>query len=1281
MPTSNRRNPRRPAHCLAFALTIVGIVRGGNALAIDTPQHPTASTPALSPAEAQKHFVVDPGFEMRLFAAEPDIINPVAMSWDERGRLWVIELFQYPEKAAPGTRGKDRIKILDDTNNDGRADKVTVFAEGLDLATGIVIGNGGAYVGQAPELLFLQDTNGDDIADKRTVLLTGFALRDTHETVNGFTWGPDGWIYFTHGVFNYSNVRAPGQEETEGNPFDAAIARYHPLRKKFEIFADGTSNPWGLDFDRTGNAFVSACVIDHLFHMSPGGVYARQAGSPGWKYGYDLLPSIVDHRHFRAAYAGVQILSSDQFPAKYQGNIVMGNIHGNSINRDRLIPVGSSWKGEDEPDLVKTDDGWFRPVSEQIGPDGALWIADWYDKYPCYQNALADPKGVDRKLGRIWRLVYTGDKPGAPRPSGRANRPNLRAMKSADLVPLLSHPNIWQRKTARRLLGERRDATVAAAVTQVARTGKTLEARLEGLWSLHAGGLLTESLLDELAGDKEPGIRTWVARLTGERNTEAGADERAVGAAARLLRLSADSDPTVRAGVAVGAFKMVNRDVDAAIALLSEQNNTAEDRLLSLLIWRALEPRVATAAKFTSNWLENKGEKHLPFSAKIAENATRRLLESDNAQTQEAAVLLAGRLAQKDAKLALGVLAGFEKGSVGGTVVKTKSAYALLATLQKRKEPEITEAALRVGARWGEKVAQTKLLGRIKSRSKVVPDATRLQAIEIAASANVPGAESAMLTALQSPNPEVVRAAIRALAKVGGTGTAKALLGTYRNLPTNVRPTALETLAARPAWAIELLSAVGKKKLPMADLSAPVQRVLRESKDEAVKKLAADLLGTTRQSSEERIALIEEKRRMVMNGPVDFADGKLQAERTCLLCHKFLGQGADVGPDLTGVGRSTLQALLTNVIDPNQVIGKGYEQVTVTTKDGRLISGRLIEDTPTRVTLAGMNVRETIARNQVQSLDVSDVSAMPEGLEGLPDENFRNLIWYIFAPPEDPANRIRVTPSDKKLGISVRDRKGNWFPLFDYVTDPAFRPYIHPLHDRQGKIALTEDKPGDHVWQHGIFTGLHKVNGVDFWSEKAGKQHFVELLDLEQEPDRVAWRSATDWVGPDGTKLLREEQSIAVLAPQDSDGYEIDFQWRLVAQKAPIKISKYDYGGFSVRMPHDPKHNHLNNNGETDKATSEKNARWTTVERAFGGDTFGIAVLDHPGNPLHPAKWRVDFHGLINPSPSLQGDWGMEPGQRRTFRYRVVVFKGQANKAKLDAAWDKYARTATAEGN
>jgi putative membrane-bound dehydrogenase-like protein len=454
-----------------------------------TGSHAPASSAPIPPEKAAATFTLPEGFEMRLFAAEPDVVNPVAMDWDERGRLWVLELFEYPLGAKRGEKPRDRIRILEDTNADGRADKSTLFADGLNLATGLLLGNGGVYVGQAPYLLFLEDTDGDDRADKRTTLLGGFGLEDRHELLNGFAWGPDGWLYMTQGVFTHSKVKDPDHPDRPEVVMNAAVARYHPDTKAFEVFADGASNQWHVDFDRYGNAFVSACVIDHLFHMAPGGLYTRQAGGPEHAYSYELLPSIVDHKHYRAAYCGVALYQGDQYPESYQGRVLMGNIHENAVNMDRLVPDGSSFKAHALDNFVESTDGWFRAVSEQIGPDGTVWIADWYDKYPCYQNANADPEGVDRQYGRIWRVVHVGDEPGKWLPSRPTLNMNLANKSSSELVGLLSHPNVWHRETAQRLLNERKDNNSKQSLVQLMEKGESIESRLTALWTLHGAGI------------------------------------------------------------------------------------------------------------------------------------------------------------------------------------------------------------------------------------------------------------------------------------------------------------------------------------------------------------------------------------------------------------------------------------------------------------------------------------------------------------------------------------------------------------------------------------------------------------------------------------------------------------------------------------------------------------------------------------------------------------------------------------------------------------------------
>jgi hypothetical protein len=288
----------------------------------------------------------------------------------------------------------------------------------------------------------------------------------------------------------------------------------------------------------------------------------------------------------------------------------------------------------------------------------------------------------------------------------------------------------------------------------------------------------------------------------------------------------------------------------------------------------------------------------------------------------------------------------------------------------------------------------------------------------------------------------------------------------------------------------------------------------------------------------------------------------------------------------------------------------------------------------------------------------------------------RNLLWYIYAPPQEQNARLRIDLRDKHLVVLARGPgpggKDDWREILRYSTDPALRPYIHPLRDPSGQLVLTDDRPGDHPWQHGIFTGLHKVNGLDFWTEKQGKQRFVKLLDVQREEGSVSWRALVEWVAPNGDVLLDEEQAITVNAPTSADGYSVDFEWSLRTRWQGVAFGKHDYGGLSVRMPHHRDHTHLNAVGQRHKETANNKAAWCTVERPFGDETWGIAVFDHPSNLHHPARWRVDGQGLINPSPALQEEWSLGSRRKQVFRYHILVYRGPGKPDHLATEFERF---------
>ena len=961
-------------------------------------QRNPASTPALPVADAVKSFTLPTGFEIRNFCAEPDVVNPVAMTWDQHGRLWVVELYEYPKGAAKDARPRDRIKILEDTDGDERADKITIFADGLNLATGIALGHGGVYVGQAPHLLFLRDTDNDDQADEREILLTGFGLHDTHELLNGFAWGPDGWLYMTHGVFTHSKVRRPDQPESEAVTLDAGVGRYHPGQKRFEVFSDGTSNPWGVDFDARGHAFLSACVIDHLFHMLPGGLYARQGGSPPHRFGYERLSSIVDHKHQRAAYCGVQVYQGDQYPETWRGHVFMGNIHGNCINRDRLVPRGCSFTAHAEQDFLRSSDGWFRPVSIQTGPDGALWIADWYDKFPCYQNAKADPEGVDRTYGRIWRVVYVGTEAGKP----VSPHPETAWRSKINWQAQLKHPNSWMRRMARRQITDSgRSTNLLSGYVQDVNLDEAI--RLEALWTLHGLGETDGNLLDRCATDPAPGLRLWSARLTGEIGTFDAAD------LDRLTRLASDVESTVRSAVVTACRQAVSRgltvnlkvkqkvDTLPVLAEVVRREADTGDERIRFLTWMALEPLLLRSPDKTLAWIESLTRDCESFCRPLLYKSARRLCDSSDAAAMQKVTESIARLVKKHPAMAEAGLNGLIEGQKGKIRKPSESTGEFFKALYRSPVTGVKSKTEQLGALWGDEAALLKLLKQVHDTQRSNGD--RIEQIEALAEKLSPKISAGLLDLVKSELPgNVLDAAVRALAGSDHVDVPNVLLGRW----AEARIPVAETLLGRPTWTRELLAAVRDRRIGSAEVPVPILRRLSQHADESIREDTAKWIGTFRKTDADTEALIARKRLVVTKGEVDLEAGRQLAEQNCLVCHRFHGKGKAVGPDLTGSGRASLDNLLVNILDPDQVIGRGYENTIVTTTDGQSMAGRMVEDSPQRIRLLGLGgVEMAASRDKVKNVEVMDQSLMPRGFENLPDADFRNLVWFLIAPPEE----------------------------------------------------------------------------------------------------------------------------------------------------------------------------------------------------------------------------------------------------------------------------------------
>ena len=443
----------------------------------------------LSPRAAARAMTVPKGFSVTLAASEPDVVRPIAFAYDDRGRLWVAEAHTYPVRAPEG-QGRDRILIFEDTNGDGRLDRRKIFMENLNLLSAIEVGFGGVWVGAAPHLLFIPVVEGEDRpAGPPQVMLDGWGYDDTHEVLNTFTWGPDGWLYGAHGVFTHSNVGKPGATAAERQRLNAGIWRFHPTKHVFEVFAEGTSNPWGLDFNDYGHAFTTVCVIEHLFHVVQGARYKRQAGTHFNPYIYDDVKTIADHVHWvgkrgphagngRSAAAGgghahvgaMIYLGGDDWPAEYRDSIFMNNIHGARTNTDRLQRTGSGYSATHGPDFLLANDSWSQMLNFRYGPDGSVHVIDWYDKNQCHST---NPDIHQKTLGRIFKISHQKDR--------WPTRVNLGELSSEQLVALQLHRNDWYVRHARRILQERGpDAKVHAGLKRILHGQSRCDAQAAG---------------------------------------------------------------------------------------------------------------------------------------------------------------------------------------------------------------------------------------------------------------------------------------------------------------------------------------------------------------------------------------------------------------------------------------------------------------------------------------------------------------------------------------------------------------------------------------------------------------------------------------------------------------------------------------------------------------------------------------------------------------------------------------------------------------------------------
>ncbi|WP_038159056.1 PVC-type heme-binding CxxCH protein, partial [Verrucomicrobium sp. BvORR106] len=964
-----------------------------------------------SAADAVKKMIVPEGFKVDLIAAEPDLVQPIAMCWDERGRIWVVEGNTYPQPAKAG-EGKDRILIFEDKDGNGSFETRKVFMEKLNLVSGIEVGFGGVWIGAAPNLLFIPDKNHDDKPDADpVVLLDGWGSQDTHETLNSFIWGPDGWLYGCHGVFTHSLVGKPGTPEASRQPLNAGVWRYHPAQHKFEVFAHGTSNPWGLDFNDRGEFFVTACVIPHLYHILPGGRYQRQAGQHFNPYTYDDIKTIAEHRHYAGevkdhaawgdrkdlknlavpastdqaggghAHCGLAIYQGDNFPELYRGALLFGNLHGHRLVHNAVEPALSGYTGQRRPDFMRSNDHWFIPVTQKVGPDGALYVSDWYDEQTCHHR---DVEIWNRTNGRIFRVVYD-----------QLNTTwvkNLPAGKDdvALVGMLLDSSNSWQARMAQRLLMEKAaDGGVGdvakQALLKALESPGPIERRLRALWGLSAGGAANQKLLVGLLARPEPELRGWAVRLLGQLDGGVTADLAKTLAGAAAQEKAA---PVRRELASVLQRVPVAERAQIALGLLGRAEDQ-QDANIPLLVWYGIEPVVAAdGAAGLKLAAASKLEKVTGF-------IYRRMAGSEDGRGAFLASI-AGNADQGQRENLLNLLVESARGS--GKLTAPAGWGETSSRLREGASENVQSLVDELAAYFGDAAAVQ--LQRVALMNVKAPNGRRDRALQILLQVRDEASAALMQQLIASRDPVLTRNAVQALASLPHPETPAVLTKAFAGFSPVEKADAVATLASSAAGAQALLKGVESKAISRDALSPFLVRQLQALKNGEVDGLIEKVWGTVNASKAD-LPQRKAKYKALLTADrlkkADLAQGKLWYAGTCGACHRMLGEGANVGPDLTGSNRGNLDYLLENVLDPNAVIGKAYQLNLFSMKDGRVLSGIVKEETDNgyKVVMPG-GVEFSLTKAEVKNREISKFSTMPEGqFDALQPEQVVDLVAYL----------------------------------------------------------------------------------------------------------------------------------------------------------------------------------------------------------------------------------------------------------------------------------------------
>lgn len=999
----------------------------------------SAFAQGYSPGVACSKMTLAEGFAVDLVAAEPHVRQPVCIEFDDRGRLWVVQYLQYPNPAGlkrvkvdrysrtvydrvpepppHGPKGADRITILEDTDGDGRVDKSKDFVSGLNLTTGLAFGYDGVFVLNVPYLLFYPDRNHDDVPDSDPeVLLAGFGMEDTSSLANSLTWGPDGWLYGTQGTNITAHIR--------GIDFEQGVWRYHPRTREFELFCEGGGNSWGLDFDETGNLFYSTNMGGNLMHHGmQGAYYAKSFQKHGelhnpFAFGYF---EHVPHKNFHGGHVTVGgiVYQENLFPSFFRGKFIAADLLGHGVNWHTITRDGSTVRTAHGGSLLQANDAWFAPSDVTTGPDGAVYVADWFDKRTAHPDPDAD---WDKSNGRIYRIhprQTTTPKPASSRSEEGRVKILANDAPSEVVVERLFAPDGWHARRALRMLYERRNTGVVPQLLAKLHGTDDPTTALRTLWGIYASGGFDERLAAELLNHPVETVRAWTVRFLGdERNVSARIED-------QLRRLAAtETSPVVLAQLAASA-KRLPALCGLRIAIgVAENPISQQDRMIPLLVWWAVEHHATADREFAIQTFTSPQAWRAPL---VREVILGRLIKRYAAEgtpegfTAAAAIFASAPSLPEQRRL----LAELDEGlkMIGARSAKelplgaSYASYAVVANSVHREHRSPAVAApqlqpilqaiwedrttdpliLRVACRMGSEAAYDRLLQLVAADNQT--RAMRIELLRILDELGKSGCAPTVLTVLRSAHDDALRTA--ALSTLGAFDLPQiddAVLQQYRQMSPAVRTAARNLLLGRPRSAGKLLSAIDRGQISAADVQVEELRRLAlynaPALDAAVRKRWGNIRAGTPEEKLADIRRLSNDLRAAAGRP---DHGHELFKKHCATCHQLFGEGIKIGPDLTTANRKDRDFLLVSIVDPSVQVRKEFLNYALETRDGRVYTGLVVDQSPSSVTLVGAtNQRTTIPRSQIEDLKELPVSLMPERiLDPLKPQEVRDLFSYL----------------------------------------------------------------------------------------------------------------------------------------------------------------------------------------------------------------------------------------------------------------------------------------------